>query len=141
MGDLSKKTRISLLAAAFAVLAIAAVWAVLLESKSYTRALCGRINEFGYSVTPSDLYSQGYGRDTSIAEVMGGKLTDEEILTAVKLSEEKCFDARIDEKGSVELMLWNMDDNRVMVVYLLNREPQLVFIENISTGEISPVGE
>ena len=64
--SISKNTRRSGLIAAAVIFVIAMIWLALLESSSYTRALCVRLKSFGYSVSPSDFYTQGYGANTSI---------------------------------------------------------------------------
>lgn len=130
-----KQTRRSLLIAAAAILVIAVVWLIILESGSYTRRVCKRINGFGYSVGPSDLYSKGYGQNTSIEAVI-----EEDLETVQELSKSCGFTADTDKVGSVELMLWNMDNERVMVIWLVDREPELCFIENSTTGEVMPIG-
>lgn len=138
--SLPKEKRKAGLIAAAAIFIIAMVWLALLEKSSYTRALCGRLKGFGYSVSPSDFFTQGYGANTSIAAVMQGELSQEEIAEAVSLSKENGFSADIDKVGTVELMLWRMDPDRVMIVYLLDKTPELVFIENRATGGILPIG-
>lgn len=133
--NLGKRTKRSLLAAAAAILIIAAVWLILLESTSYTRKLCTRINSFGYSIGPSDLYTKGYGMKTSISAVI------EEDLAQVKEQSRACgFSADTEKIGRVELMLWDMDGENVMIIWLVDREPELAFIENRSTGETKPIG-
>lgn len=127
--SVSKRTRISMLIAAGAILVVALAWLVLLESNSYTRAVCRRLGGFGYSVSPSDFYTQGYGSGVSIGEVIGKDCSE-----PVSLSKQAGFGADIEKKGLVELMLWNMDNDSVMYCWLLDREPQLVFIESLSTG-------
>ena len=131
---MSKSTRRALLIFAGAIFVIAVVWMILLESNSYVRRACGRINGFGWSCAPDDFFTQGYGSGVSIAEVI-----EDDISEPVSLSKECGFDADTETKGLVELMLWNIDSDSVMYVWLLDREPQLVFIESISTGDISSV--
>ena len=132
--SISKSTKRTLLIFAAAILVIAIVWLVLLESNSYTRAVCTRINGFGYALSPADLYTQGYGSDTSISAVIGKDISE-----PVRCSRERGFDADVDSKGLVELMLYDIDSTHVMYVWLLDRAPQIVFIEDISTGDISPI--
>ncbi|MBO4562993.1 MAG: hypothetical protein J5772_05225 [Clostridia bacterium] len=129
------RTRRTFLIAAAMIFAVAVIWLAILESRSYTRALCTKINSFGYHAAPSDFYTRAYGGNTSINEVIGEDLT--EVIDASK----KCgFEAEVEKVGKVELMLWDMDESRVMVVYLVDRVPEIVFIENTSTGEVSPIG-
>lgn len=133
--NLDKRRRNSLLIAAAAILLIAIVWLVILESGSYTRKVCTRINEFGYHVSPSDLYTKGYGSNTSISEVLTEDLTE-----ICEQSRACGFGADTLKTGRVELMLWNIDNENVMVIWLVDKEPELVFIEKRSTGETSPIG-
>ena len=128
---MSGGTRRALLILAGAILLTAIIWLAVLESGSYTRAVCRRINSFGYHVSPSDLYSQGYGNDTSISQVVGGELDE-----VRELSRECGFSAETERTGKVELLLWQMDDTRVMVIWLLDREPELVFIEETGTDNV-----
>lgn len=141
MENLSPKTKRSLLVAALLILAVAAVWLVLLESRSYTRALCRRINEYGFSVSPSDLYTKGYGADTRIREVLSGELSEDEIENIAALSVQCGFGADLTTKGSVELVLWQIDDDNIMIAYLLDRSPQLVFIEDKSNGTVMAIND
>jgi hypothetical protein len=139
MNGPDKRTRRTVLAAAGVILLAAIVWLILLETHSYTRAFCKRINEYGYAVSPSDFYSQGYGTNTSIAEVFTGEMTAEELENAVELSKECGFAGDTDKVGTVEVMLWNMGKDEIMIVYLTDREPQLVFIENMETHEVRSI--
>ena len=135
MNGLSPKTRKNLLYASGIILLIAIVWLINLESKSYTRDLCTRINSFGYNVAPGDLNIRSYGKDISISEVMDEDLFEVELLSA------QCgFNADTAKKGLVELALWRVDEDRIMVIYLVDRTPELAFIENTSTGEVLPIG-
>ena len=131
---ISKSTRRTLLIFAGAIFVIAVVWLILLESRSYTRAVCTRINSFGYSLSPSDLFTQGYGADTSISAVIGKDITE-----PVRASKERGFDSDTEKSGLVELMLYDIDPTHVMYIWLLDREPQLVFIEDLETGGISSI--
>lgn len=139
--SISKNTRRSGLIAAAVIFVIAMIWLALLESSSYTRALCVRLKSFGYSVSPSDFYTQGYGANTSIEQVMQGELTAEEIAKAVSLSKECGFPADITKVGTVELMLMQLGSEKVMIVYLTDKTPQLAFIEDRASGTISALGE
>ncbi|MBQ4448340.1 MAG: hypothetical protein II897_08625 [Clostridia bacterium] len=139
--SISKNTRRSGLIAAAVIFVIAMIWLALLESSSYTRALCVRLKSFGYSVSPSDFYTQGYGANTSIEQVMQGELTAEEIAKAVSLSKESGFSADITKVGTVELMLMQLGSEKVMIVYLTDKTPQLAFIEDRASGTISALGE
>ena len=139
MSGPDKRTRRSGLIAAGAILLIAVIWLILLEAHSYTRAVCRRINEYGYAVSPSDFYTQGYGTNTSIAEVFTGEMTAEELKKAAELSRECGFPADFEKIGTVEVMLWNMGRDEIMIVYLTDREPQLVFIEDLETHEIRSI--
>ena len=128
---MSGGTRRALLILAGAIFLTAIIWLIVLESNSYTRAVCRRINSFGYNVSPADLYSQGYGNDISISQVVGGELDE-----VRELSIECGFSAETERAGRVELLLWHMDDARVMVIWLLDREPELVFIEETGTDKV-----
>lgn len=132
----SKKTKRSMLITAGALLLVAVIWLILLESNSYVRNVCGRINKFGYHVSPASFYMQVYGSNTSLDE-----LIDEDIDLLCSLSSTAGFGADVSKKGLVELMLWNMDDQNIMYVWLVDREPELVFIENCITHEVQPIGE
>ncbi len=121
---------------AAALLAAAAIWLILLESKSYSRAVCRRINEFGYNVSPSDFYTQGYGVNTSIAEVV-----KEDLAVIIRQSRACGFSADVNKVGAVELMLCKLDDTRVLFVYLVDKEPELVFIEDTETKETFPLAD
>lgn len=136
MNGVSPSTRRFLAFLAGALFLIAVVWLILLESNSYVRRACTRINEFGYASSPDDFFTQGYGSGKSIAEVIGTDCSE-----PAALSRECGFDADTDTRGLVELMLWNIDSDSVMYVWLLDREPQLVFTESISTGLLRPISE
>ncbi len=136
MNGISPSTRRTLLIFAGALLLIAAVWLILLESNSYVRKACTRINGFGWNSSPDCFFTQGYGSGVSIGEVIGKDCSE-----PVSLSKECGFGADIAKKGLVELMLWDIDSDNVMYVWLLDREPQLVFIETVSTGRLRPISE
>ena len=124
-----------MLAAAGALLLIAIVWLLILENKSYTRKVCRRIDSFGYHISPSDLYSQGYGSNTSIKDIL-----DTDLSVVIEQSKKCGFSADTERVGNVELLLWNMDNERVMIIWLVDREPELVFIESRKTGVTMPIG-
>ena len=134
MNGVSKKTRRSMLIAAALILSAAIIWLVLLESRSYTRAVCRRLEEFGYRLSPADFYTQGFGAGTSISRVVGVDLTE-----AAELSRACGFPGDTEKTGLVELMLCRLDGNRVLYVYVVDREPELVFIEDVSSGTLAPV--
>ena len=136
----SKERRIGLTVAA-GLFVIAMIWLALLERSSYTRALCQRLRGFGYSLSPSDFYTQGYGTDTSIEAVLQGELTAEEIENVRGLSKSRDFPADTEKIGTVELMLCELGGDKVMVVYLTDKVPQLAFIECVGTGEVLAIGE
>ena len=129
------KTRRTMLIIAGCIFLAAMVWLIVLASTSYTARLCRRINGFGYHAGPSDFYTRGYGTNTSISEVI------EEDLAEVMLQSRACgFPADVTKIGKVELMLWDMEDGKVMVVWLVDREPELVFIEETGTGKTYKIG-
>ena len=134
MDGISSKTKRSVLLAAGIILLIAVVWLIILESTSYTRALTNRINTFGYNVSPGELDIRPYGKDTSIAEV-----ADRDLSLVTALSIDCGFSADIEKKGLVEVALWRVDSEKVMVIYLVDRSPELAFIEDTATGEVLPI--
>ena len=135
MNGLSTKTKRSLIIVALILIAAAVVWIIVLENGSYTRDLCKKINSYGYNVSPSDLYSKAYGSNTSISKVL-----DEDLSVVSEQSMQCGFPADINRVGTVEMMLWRMNDGKVMVIYLLDHMPELVFIEDPETGETRPIG-
>ena len=138
---MSKASSRSMLIAAGAILLIALIWLALLESKSSVRAVCRRINEFGYSVSPGDLYLQGYGSDMNIRGLLEDKgITREEADKLIELSKSCGFGGDVDRNGKVELLIWQADGQRVMLIYTVDGAPELVFFESISSGEASAIG-
>lgn len=129
------KTRRTMLIVAGAIFLIAMIWLIVLENGSYTAKVCRRINEFGYHVAPSDFYTRGYGSNTSISAV-----TNEDLSEVIEQSRECGFSADVEKKGVVELMLRDMGDGRILVVWLVEREPELVFIEEKDTGKTYKIG-
>lgn len=136
MNGVSAKTRRSMFIAAGIIFAAALIWLAALESHSYVRAACRRINEFGYRLSPGDMYSQSFGADTSIGDVIEVDLSE-----AIELSRRCGFDSDIHKKGSVELLLCRLSEYRVMYIYLLDRKPELVFIEDLSAGKLFPINQ
>ena len=134
MSGVSAKTKRSVLLAAGVILIIAIVWLIILESTSYTRALSNRINSFGYNSSPSELNIRSYGKDLKISDVL-----DKDLSLVTELSKECGFPADTEKSGQVELALWRADSERVMVIYLVDHEPELAFIENTVTGEVLPI--
>ena len=135
MNGVSRSTRRAMLIAAAVIFAAAMIWLAVLESHSYLRDICERINEFGYRLSPADFYSQSFGSDTSIEKLSGRDLEEAKALSA------SCgFGADTSKTGKVELLLCKLDSDRVLYVYTVDHEPELVFIESISKGTLSPIG-
>lgn len=135
MTGASGKTKRSVLIFAIFLIVLAVIWLVLLESNSYLSAVSRRINSFGYSTSPSEFYTQGYGDNTNIAALMSSEPEQ-----TVQLSKQAGFEADVQTTGFVELLLWNVDNDNVMYIWLLNHEPQIVFIEDIETGQLKSIG-
>lgn len=134
MKDLPLKTRRAALLAAGVILLIAVIWLIILESNSYVRAACRSVNRFGYNTAPSDFYLRVCGTDTSVV-----KLTGRDCSEISELSKRCGFGGDADKTGKIELMLWNMDDDNVMYVYLVDKKPEIVFIEELSSGKVKSI--
>ena len=138
---MSAGTKRALLISAAVILAAAVLWRIMIEVKSPLRSVCAEINRFGYNTAPDDFYLQGFGKSTSIRKLFTDDgLTEDDIRAIVEISEDCGFDADIDTVGRVELLLWQMDESRVMIVYTLDGAAELVFIETAPNGEVSPIG-
>ena len=138
---MSRGTRNALLIAAGVILVIAIVWRIVIEVKSPLRGVCARVNEYGYHITPDDLVLEGYGKDTSLGGLFcGGEYTADEIEAIAEASRSCGFGADLDKNGAVELLIWNIDSGRAMLIYTVDGSPELVFIEDKATGSVSPIG-
>ena len=105
------------------------------------RGVCARVNEYGYRVSPDDLVLEGYSEETSLGSLFGGgEYTAEEIEAIAEASRGCGFGADLDKSGAVELLLWDIDGSRVMLIYTVDGSPELVFIEDKATGSVSPIG-
>ncbi len=136
---MSSATKRALLITAAVILVLAAVWRVIIDVRSPLRSVCESVNRFGYSVSPDDFFLQGYGDNTCIRDILAGELTDEETEHIVSLSQECGFGGDIEKTGRIELLLWQMDEDRVMIIYTADGIPELVFIETVSTGAASGI--
>ena len=133
MNGLSAPVRRGLLIAAAVLIAVAAVWLLLLGNKekndrAYLEEVCERINEFGYDLRPSDLdlgYRSFESRPVSISEVMADRPDIDRI---VELSRECGFRSDIDAVGGVEFYETLLDEETGMAVWLLNGKPELVYL-------------
>ena len=138
---MSASTRRTLLVFAIALIAAAIVWRIIIEVKSPVSAVCARINRLGYNISPDDLYLEAYGDDICLKELFDdGTHTDEEILELARISKACGFDADLEKSGRVELLMYNIDSDRILLIYTVNGEPELVFIEQMSTGNIISAG-
>lgn len=137
---MSKRTTRSLLIAAGVILLAALIWLVLLENGSSVRAVCERINEHGYRLSPADLYLRGYGSGTSIRALLENEgVGEEELQNLITLSQSRGFGGDIDKSGKVELLMWNENSERVMLIYTVDGDAELVFMEQVRTGEVGPI--
>ena len=130
----SVKTKRSMLIAAGVLFIAAIVWFILLERNSYTNAACDRINDFGYDASPRELRIIYHGENISISEYSE---LDYDVL--VPLSRACGFGSDIEKVGSVELYGWEVDADRSISIWLVDREPELVYMYDASTGEYLPI--
>lgn len=138
---MSASTRRTLLIFAIALIAAAIVWRIIIEVKSPVSAVCARVNRLGYNISADDLYLEAYGDDICLKELLGdGSHTDDEIQELARLSKACGFDADLEKTGRVELMMYNIDSDRILLIYTVNGEPELVFIEQMSTGSVFSAG-
>lgn len=138
---MSANSRRTLLIAALIILAAAAVWRIAIEVKSPVRAACARINKYGYNISPDDLYLQAYEQDMSLKKLFEAEgYSDTEVSRLSELSKSCGFSADIDRAGKIELLMYNIDSNKVMLIYTVSGTPELVFIEELSDGSVLPIG-
>lgn len=134
MIDMRKKR--SLLIAAGALLIIGIVWLIIIECTSTIRVVCGQVNKFGYSLCPDDFDLRGYGNSTSIAALLEG----EDLSTVCEQSASCGFPSDVNRVGRVELMLCQLDDTQIMMIYTVDGEAELVFIQDTETGLTGSIG-
>ena len=138
---MSKGGKRILLAAAIALLAIAVIWRIAIEVNSPVRSVCQCINRFGYNISPDDLLLNGYGEQMDLRELFSGEEYSEADLALLTEVSQKCgFDADLEVSGKLEQLLYNIDNDRVMIIYTVDCVPELVFIEKLSSGEVLPIG-
>ena len=126
----SAKTKRSMLIAAGVLIIAAVVWFVLLETTTYTKAACDRINAFGYDAQPKELRILYHGENTSISEY-----SELDYNVLVPLSEACGFGSDINKVGSVELYGWEVDPERSISIWFVDRQPELVYMYDASKGE------
>lgn len=132
----SKRARTVLMIVALALLMAAVVWGTFLNGDDELKLLADRINEYGYELTRDDIYIVGETRDTSISDILAGQELDE----CVAASKAAGFPSDVNAVGDVVLMLVELDNYDVITVYLRDADIELCFVQNITSGEVSPLG-
>ena len=142
-GGVSPAFRRGLLIFAAVIFAASVIWLILLETKSsdndygYLNGVCERINLFGYDISPENLYINYRSFDEDevcISRVLDGDPNVDEL---VRLSKECGFPSDVNRSGRVELYFEPIDRDRNIVIWLVNDEPELVYIHNAATKEYS----
>ena len=133
----TKRSKIILFCAAGALLIIALVWNIRLNSTSEGSRLCRTLNEYGYTLHPDDLYPSGAWNDTSIRTL----LPDIALNDAVAASKSARFPSDIDRIGHITLLMANIGSDDVITLYLIDGEIELGFVQTKGTQTVRALGE
>ncbi len=132
----NKTARFILLGVAIALIVAAAIWGANLERVDPLSPLVDTLNSYGYSLTSNDIFVAGETQDTTISELLAGI----ELADAVEASTEGGFPSDVNARGTVILMLAELDDRDVITVYLRDEKIELCFIQNILSQQVRPLG-
>ena len=48
--------------------------------------------------------------------------------------------AELEKEGKIELLVWYINSGKAMLIYTVNGEPELVFIEEAAENTVLPIG-
>ena len=133
----AKRNKIILFCAAGALLVIALIWNIHLNSTSEGARLCRKLNEYGYTLHPDDLYPSGAWNDTSIRTL----LPDIALNDAVQVSKKAGFPSDVDRTGNIALLMANIGSDDVITLYLFDGEIELGFVQTKGTQTVRALGE
>ena len=119
-----KKTRYIMLGVAAGLLLLVVIWFIFRSSSYGLNEVANKINAYGYSFLPDDLFLAYDNADTSIADI----LEDVDLTLAVEASRKAGFPSDVYKNGGVTLILANSGSD-IVTVYLVDGEIELCFIQ------------
>ncbi len=134
---MKRHTRTMLTLIAVGIIIAAAVWSVIISQNDPLEAIAKELNTHGYSIYGDDLYILGGQKDTTIRELLAGGDDAEEIDTIIDAAKEAGFEANVDKRGEVSILLYRLDSG-VMTIYLIDGQIELCFIQT-DDGEVCPI--
>ncbi len=128
-------TRNSLLIAALVLLVLAIALRMLIGGASLADEVASELKKHGCSIASDALYQQSYSRQSSIAELMEGVSLDE----AIEASLSAGFPSNTEREGELYLLLAQLDDERVLTVFIIDEQIELAFIQKVGSDEVLPI--
>ena len=122
------ETARTLLFIAAALLIIALAWRFFLEKNSFSGGIVRSLAQHGCNIEADELYKHNFAKNTSIRALVGADV-----------SRECGFDADIDKKGDVYVLLANLGDEQVLTVYVVDETIQLAFIQIPNSDSVLPI--
>lgn len=124
--------RNALLIAALVLIIIAAAIRILVGSTGLADTVAEELRKHGCAISPEDLYQESYSKHSSIA----GLMQDIDLSKIKSVSSAAGFPSDIDKEGEVYLLLAQLDDERVLTVFVVNEKVELAFIQVLGSDEV-----
>ena len=130
-----RKRTLALLIAACVLLVGALTWRILLEKNSLASRIVRELAAHGCTVDASALYQHEHRSGTSIRAMMGEK----DMTAAAEVSRAAGFPSDIDRQGEVYCLLAQLENGRVLTVFVVDEQTELAFIQIPDSDEVLPV--
>lgn len=128
-------TRNALLIAALVLIVIAAAIRIIVGSNGLADKVAEELKKHGCAISAEDLYQESYSKHSSIARLMNNI----ELSEVKSVSSAAGFPSDIDKEGEVYLLLAQLDDERVLTVFVVDERVELAFIQVLGKNEVFPV--
>jgi hypothetical protein len=133
---MQKRTKVILIAAACAMLLAAAALSFKIEQTGERSKIIGRLKEFGYNLSFSDLYLAGSSANGTIRAMLPEGL---DLSDAVNASLSSGFPSDVEKTGEIALLLAKIGGGDVITVFVVNGEIELCFIQTEGTNQVKPL--
>lgn len=130
-------TRNALLIAALVLMVIAAAIRIIVGSSSLADKVTEELKEHGCVISAEDLYQESYSKHSSITGLMHGI----ELSEIQSVSIAAGFSSDVNKEGEVYLLLAQLNQERVLTVFVLDERVELAFIQVLGSDEVFPINE
>lgn len=134
---MENSTRNGVLVVALVLFVVALIIRFITGGKSLANEVVAQLKEFGCVISAEDLYQESYSKHSSIEELMQSIDMSE----AVAVSREVGLPSDIGHEGEIYLLLAQLDDEKVLTVFVVNERVELAFIQKLGSEEIAPITE